>query len=67
MDIKELKEHKAKLETDITEAVYGLFEQFKTDTGVSPSSINICIRSAVKLGEKDPYRYVKSASVDIEI
>ena len=57
MNLDEFKTAKVKLEQDLRTSVVALYNQFKDDTGVSPTSIDIHILDASVIGSK-PERIV---------
>lgn len=67
MDINELSERKAELERQIRNAVANLVSEFKTETGVTPSSIFIYMDAIDEIGQKRRQCVVTDCSAEIEV
>lgn len=67
MDVRELIEHKHKLESDISASVSRLVEDFKKQTGVSPKWINIKMTPVVELGRVDVDYVVTKSCVELDV
>ena len=67
MEILKLKFKKEMLQVEILTAVNKLVENFKEETGISPSSIDICLLSHTPMSSVDPEYFVSSCSVKIDL
>jgi len=59
MNIEELKDLKAQLESDLHTAVSKLLEQFEKDTGLTPSSVDVQMVEVTSLEDRER-RYMPS-------
>ncbi len=67
MEISELKSKKEMLQINITTAVNELVENFKEETGISPSAVDIYLLSHTTMRCTDPEYFVNSCSIDINL
>ena len=67
MDIKEYKEKKSALESDIRDQVSSLVEAFKMDTNLSPHSIYIKTECWCTISAEKSQYHVTDAKVNIDL
>jgi hypothetical protein len=65
MEISKLKSKKEMLQIEISTHVHKLVENFKKETGISPSAIDIHLLQCTPMSSVDPEYFVGSCSVKI--
>ena len=66
MEIRELILRKESLEKSIHDFLRVEFEQFRKDTGFSPSSVYVSLRDITGLGDENPRYMVDNVEISVD-
>jgi hypothetical protein len=65
--VQQLRERRAELEKQLVAAIAPLLTKFRTDTGMTPSQVDVRMQQLWPLGDAHPHHVLESVRVTLDL